>query len=78
MSNPLTNCVSLHCNLFSLDHAHIVSLYDYWEDESTHSLAIEFAVFGDLQNFRQQNTLPPTQIASALEYLLLLVLPIEI
>ena len=51
MSHPLTNCVSLHCNLFSLDHAHIVSLYDYWEDESTNSLAIEFAVFDEVPLF---------------------------
>jgi serine/threonine protein kinase len=51
-------------------------LYDDWEDETTHTLAIEFAAFGDLQNFRQQNMLPRTQmvlyirqITSALEHL---------
>ena len=74
VSHSLT--CGLYIAIFSLDHAHIVSLYDYWEDETTHSLALEFAALGDLQNFRQHNMFPRTQmvlyirqITSALEHL---------
>jgi serine/threonine protein kinase len=58
---PFLTC-GLYIIICSLDHANIVSLYDYWEEETMHSLALEFAALGDLQNFRQHNRFPRTQM----------------
>ena len=62
--------------VFSLDHDHIVCLFDHWEDEKNYYLILEYAIFGDLESYRRKHCISRHkrvsfihQITSALEHL---------